>query len=358
MEETLYEKPSKIRKIANNCVKLILHDFIINQSSEDVSSNPAMMMIHEKLKCPRKTTAFQPCLVDDSIKYKTCLNCNFTFPCDVKISYRTQLIIVTDAENRRIVFFNLDTLEYINALVTPGLNPFYLLVEEEENSDNLFVSGSTDAIMKMKLNHVNSNLPLAQILWFSQKMFKDPQGLAIRYGKEGNFIYVCDRFNDRIVIMQASDGTLVKTISSIKVFHPLTLEIEINSMFEPFAITMDENRGTILIGFKKSLLLVSEDESDSFTLLKTLNADANNHSHLLLDKESRNVLIGDEGNHRISVLNIDSGLVVKSFGKFGKDDPYSFDFITGFCSDRRNGSVFISDCENHQIKVFVRDELK
>ena len=65
------------------------------------------------------------------------------------------------------------------------------------------------------------------------------------------------------------------------------------------------------------------------------------------------ILIADQGNHRIQRVNVQTGTAVKSFGKYGAAKG-EFSDLVDVCLDEQH-RIVVSDCGNHRIQVITQE---
>ena len=137
-------------------------------------------------------------------------------PYDVKLSYNHKCVLVSDLKNKCIHIFDLKSRLLIKRVnFTDRVR--YLSVEEnynERHGDALLVSVLASVQkydLKELISYKAKKYEPCQHLWRSAK-FEYPLGMTVKYGKDGNHVYLNDKSN--VFELDAKNGQTIRYFES------------------------------------------------------------------------------------------------------------------------------------------------
>ncbi|KAG2392059.1 hypothetical protein C9374_013544 [Naegleria lovaniensis] len=292
---------------------------------------------------------------------------DFSFPRDVKISYRHSLIVVSDFGNSRIVLFDLMTRKFVTSIPL-SFHP-QCLAFDTNDMDSLIVTLSYCHVCKFRIFnrgepivrkwqvgisnnmiHENdeenrttpNNLPPFTNNSSKTPKFYYPMGVAVipKRNYESSDIYICNSGYNQIEILNSFDGSLIRSISTL-VHHRLEIHSQIH---EPWSIA-------VLFSNKMNpKIVISEYWNSKIKILSPAinNSDANQHYWDI--KKSISILGNDE--EYTSMPENDHNMNSQQGTAVSSNQPDYFVCPMGLCVDRSTGNIIVSDSMNHRIMVF------
>jgi len=160
----------------------------------------------------------------------TTIDFKFDSPFDVKLSQN--FILVSDYASGHIHVFDSHSKEYVTSLECPL--PRYMLIEMNHCTkvEYLIFSCDDDHVYKVDLMksiyRAKNNLPLNYIWTFGDGCDL-VNGLAISYSNKylnnDNALFVCDSYNNRVLILNARTGTCIGEIIEYTTVKCKTLRV-------------------------------------------------------------------------------------------------------------------------------------
>ncbi|KAG2373086.1 hypothetical protein C9374_012818 [Naegleria lovaniensis] len=196
---------------------------------------------------------------------------HFRGPSDIKICHNHSLIIVSDSENKRLIFFDLHFKTYKFSMRLQTNPPCCFDIEENFNgNDSIIMASVNHCVYKYHLKHVHTSLKnVPNTSPFENKsaiLFKKGQhGFVGHYfrkllggpntlyplKKDDSLIFVLDDGNGRIRILNSRDGMILRSIS-------LMDNISVN--FDRVSLTFSNER-CIVSGRNQFLMAIELDDS-------------------------------------------------------------------------------------------------
>ncbi|KAF0980485.1 hypothetical protein FDP41_013699 [Naegleria fowleri] len=315
----------------------------------------------------------------------------FSFPRDVKISYRHSLVLVSDYGHLRIQMFDLETRKYVNCI--PLSHHPQCLELDSNDLDSVVITLSYSHVCKFRMldrneislrwqigvsnesNHANEIIddeihqdnPAESTN--GNTLFYYPMGVTV-LPKRNNFepsdIYVCDSGHHRIQIINSLDGSFIRSISMTCEFSPLHHGMNIHSsIHEPWSIAILQNNFASSSLNGEPQLIISEYWSSNLKILSRKLIPHNGHMgrvverwevkgrmSILLEEESSwtsmNPWTRHERTHQTSQQQVQS----QSQSQQQQQHPDYFVCPMGLCVDRASGNIIVSDSMNHRLLVF------
>eukprot|EP00697_Spironema_sp_BW2_P006389 gnl/Spiro4/18938_TR10095_c12_g34_i4.p1 gnl/Spiro4/18938_TR10095_c12_g34~~gnl/Spiro4/18938_TR10095_c12_g34_i4.p1 ORF type:complete len:306 (-),score=78.39 gnl/Spiro4/18938_TR10095_c12_g34_i4:211-1128(-) len=223
--------------------------------------------------------------------------------------------------------------------------------------------------------------------------FASPSAVCV---DDGNNIIVVDRLNDRIIIADRENGTLIRAFGTsgydpgqfmspwgvcvnsarhiivadgahpsehrvqifscvgrfVRLFVPqCEFELHLRPMHFGVCVDGDDN---IVVAYAVCVQVWS---SDGTTVLRTFGTEGDDPGQFYYPRGvcvdgGGNVIVADTLNHRIQQFRAD-GTFVRAFGSHG-DGVAQFNGPVGVCVDGAN-NIFVTDRDNHRVQQFRRD---
>ncbi|KAG2388761.1 hypothetical protein C9374_000200 [Naegleria lovaniensis] len=300
------------------------------------------------------------------------------FPCDVKISYLLNLVIVSDTEHLRLCFFDLDTLEFKSSLVTGGVYKIKIEELDQETQD--------DSTSKYSVRHcwwrraMNAHDPI-----YGKDLMGTVKGLFLEQNRnsntmEDNLVYVCDGgFCNRIIILKSLDGTVVKTLDTFQVeFIPSLIkdvgmeQVVVVGLENPISITMgripyedyelstSEENNMLVIGEAGGRIKVfttrtssnEENEGSEWKLYKIF--DLNEHfEQPSLESDNEHSKQDSEAEEQQQPFENDNNENSKEDQDSEENsEPLNSYYFSSLLLDEESGNLYVGDETNHCIHVW------
>ncbi|KAG2372967.1 hypothetical protein C9374_012997 [Naegleria lovaniensis] len=343
------------------CTKLFLHDDFITQKDSDHHHQRVMKKFREKMLWGKKGRRIKPFVMNFELVHSlgeagvdTCSPQHFSLPFDVKISYKCQVILISDLKNHRIQVFHLLSNEYITSIPSPSKCPRYLYVEADYDGLNdalLFGCTNRPSVFKYDLNDIlelsmNSISKVANSYIWKSTLFKQPQGIAVCQ----NRVYVADSYNQCLKVLDSCSGKLLSTI-----------QVESS----PYGVCFSPDYQVLYVGAHQSLIQAPTFKIESthtiFVFQKSeksqwefkekfghvgpLDGALHFPDSFIIDYLTKHFIVSDSHNHRIVIYSPQNELF-KSFSNGQLNNP------KGICLNELTGELIVCDHENHRIMFF------
>ncbi|KAG2387464.1 hypothetical protein C9374_001796 [Naegleria lovaniensis] len=271
-------------------------------------------------------------------------NTNVSDPTDIQISYRLNLILVSDYEGSKIEVFDLETKKHKNSIFPlPQEKPRHFCIEENYDGQNneAIILCCKDDILKYDLKQfLTIGKQEVGKIWASSKC-DWAQGLAISYSTRQ--LYVCDHGQSNIVILNLISGEFVYQFPVNEAFG-----LALTNDEQYLVVTQVNSCNTVQI-FKKESFNAVNGETE-WKSIKTLGIVQNEHGSkfhnpcaVIFDRFSRNLLVCDNGNRRIQVFSFNT---FEPVGVFGDVDNQFFRYFPySLCLNELTGELLVCQCE-------------
>ena len=288
-------------------------------------------------------------------------------PLDVKISYRNEIILVSDSVNGRIMVFDLNSGLYKSDFFTE-LAPWQFVLEEnydgEKNEALICSTGNNylkyDLLQLLKSDRSRRATPI----WKTKfERFSCFQCCAIKYETSGNTLYCCNSATDTIVVYSCANGSVVKKITQAVSFEIPNDPINY-SFARPVGIDYNFNSGAhefVLAMMGESVFYIRESPDGTWVVRNELETtvvqDGSEKTILdmpcaaLIDRNNHNVIICSYGTSSMAVFNKE-GTFIKSFGARGRNENNRFMDQTSCCLNEITGELLIVDSHNNRVQIY------
>jgi len=284
----------------------------------------------------------------------------FTYPCDVKIDVRRNLIFVSDCSPLGIQVFDLYTKSFIYNIKVNDRARFmdfyynFLIFSSEDNTIHKFDLETQQEVWAS--NGETVSFIAKENASGGAMRFNNPCGVVC--DEINQEIYVADCNNDRIVKISGEDGGFICNVTSFKTRR---LFQEMDSIISnPYGIDMDLAGNLVVTDVVGSRVHVMSTTGKILTSFGSHGrvTDATKQplsfdfpSGVLVDRKNGNLLVCDRNNHRVQVMT-SLGQFVKMFGSAGYGRPNCFSYPRGLCIDQSSGDLYVVDYDNNRIQIF------
>ncbi|KAG2381341.1 hypothetical protein C9374_006330 [Naegleria lovaniensis] len=218
----------------------------------------------------------------------------FNSPFDIAIDHFSQLLFISDHDNKRIQTFHLHSLT-LKQVINICDKPNYIAI----HTNNTLLVTSREYVYKY------SYLDGKQI-WKLSTPFQAPTGICVDY--EGK-IYVCDCFSHRIVVL-SQNGQVEHTISSEG--------SNFGQLLYPRGIDLDHLNNLVVCDNGNNRIQVFTRNGNCLNSYQCHHHQSNNlisPESVLVDKSDGSFIITDWDFHQVHVLSSNGHLEIGSYGK-------------------------------------------
>ncbi|KAG2383493.1 hypothetical protein C9374_004164 [Naegleria lovaniensis] len=201
---------------------------------------------------PKDVFVFSPNLIKDISKIIHMKESYAPDLFDVKISYNSKCILLSDFNNSCIEVFDLETKQY-KFRISPLPNRYtrFMCIEENydgQNNDALLLCCST-SVFKYDLKQFLSkqdDSPLCDPIWINEDCLW-AQGIVISYSRKQVFICDADSNKDEIVVLKLQTGQLIQKFKAEKpfgiAFSPMEDHLIVSSAGSKTPLTIFQESG-------------------------------------------------------------------------------------------------------------------
>ncbi|KAG2386343.1 hypothetical protein C9374_002789 [Naegleria lovaniensis] len=305
--------------------------------------------LKQKLRNDRKLQAFSMNFESVQIFTTNDQGQKFKNPCDVKISYECQCILISEFSNSKIHVFDLYSRQYRMAITTPGM-PMYLAIEENYDKchhDALYFDcNSSKIVYKYHLRALLEGDEQNSLLWESLPL-ENPRAIALYNSKFGDTnsefknVYVCNYGKQAVSILSSDSGQIIQNI-----------ELYIRS---PYGITcMSENEIVVSDFTENSLQVWRRESALNWKAIATIDNSGSEveiskirfPQGVAFDQVSKNIILCDNGNSRILIYS-QNGTLVRQY-----NFPSTFYCPDGLCVNNKTGELIVCDYNECIVQIF------
>ena len=302
------------------CVRVELNDTIVKNE------------LFELLKCKMKkqrTVSFSGEFQQVKV---ICDKDMFKFPLGVKISLSRGLLFIADStiSHNQIQIYCLQREQFVNTIKLRYHPRYFDLCDEK---DFLIVGCTDHCVYRVDLNSLAVVWSSGTFRVFGDELhqFNFPMGIAI--DRFGQLAYVCDMNNNRIQVLNTTNGLVLKSLICDE-------ELQV-----PWGITIN-NHGDLIVtevNHNRIRVISREDGKElyRFGSLGNDKGELRGPVAVIFDRKSCNILVCDSS--RIQTF-AESGLFLSSSQPIGG--------CFGMCMDEEKGILFVSQNMNHAVGVY------
>ncbi|EFC42841.1 predicted protein [Naegleria gruberi] len=292
----------------------------------------------------------------------------------VTISHQFQCIIV--GADGQLLFLDFNTKKFIKGIrLHSSFSDIAIEKDGYRGGEALIVSFTRHTVEKYDLESLfksNETKPNIQPLWISGtkktgdsgRGFTDefnynwPEMIAICYSnkydsfrnehddkKLGNILFVCDKWNNRIKILNTFDGKQLKIFGEKGNSRELGSNIEFR---EPWGISLDNQDRIWVSQFAGHCVKRLENQVGQMVVDQCLGDSMIMYNPLgiFYDKLGNRLLIADSGECTISILDLESGNFMDSITNS------SFRCVSDVCINYETGELYVTDQYSEQLFIY------
>ena len=252
----------------------------------------------------------------------------FKYPTAVSVYHKNGFIYVCDESNNRIQVFN-KSCEFIFSICENMKYPAGICF----NNDQVFVT----QFLGFCVNIYSTNGEyVTSVGSRGDKKLEFNSPLGIEFSEYTNSIYICDRNNNRIQILNLD----------------LTFNSFITGLIDPTDIKVNEEE-IFILDRKNPCLHVYNYEHQlirEFISFGYFSYEVFKSNHFCMDRRG-NILMTDRSACRVLIFSTKDGKLIQKFGKKG-DNPGEFKSPRGIAIDSDNKVIVISSNPDHCIQIF------
>ena len=252
----------------------------------------------------------------------------FKYPTSVSVNYENKLIYVCDESNNRIQVFN-KSCEFIFSISENMKFPAGICF----HNDQMFVT----QFLGYSVNVYSTNGEyVASVGSRGDKELQFNSPLGIDISEHTNSVYICDRSNNRIQILNV-DLTFNSFITGF--IEPKDIKVTGEEIF------ILDRKNPCLHVYNYGHQLIREFISFGYFSYQVFNS-----SHFCMDRKA-NILMTDRSACCVLVFSTRDGKLIQKFGKRG-DNAGEFQSPRGIAVDSDGGIIVVSSNPNHCIQIF------